>query len=301
MRISDLKEMMNNSMKIVKDSEFNALGMATTKFNDEKVLAFFLDVKYLESILNNKNIVALITTKQIYEKNIIPEGYGLIISDNPKLCFYEIHNKLVQNEFYWTKFENEISETAVISKYAYIEDHSIIIGENSIIEPGVIIHSGSIIGDNVIIRSGSKIGTNGFQFLNDMTKVFSVKTGGRTIIEDDVEIQHNCCIDRGVLGGNTVLSKYVKLDNFIHVAHDCIIGQRTFITAGVKLAGRVIIGEDCWIGVNATISNGISIGNKCKITLGAVVTKNVPDYSTVSGNFAVEHSKFIKFIKSIRD
>ncbi|MBM7560892.1 UDP-3-O-(3-hydroxymyristoyl)glucosamine N-acyltransferase [Fusibacter tunisiensis] len=299
MRIIELKEVMAN-LEVMNDSEFNALGMATTKFNNERVLAFFSDEKYLEAILDNKNIVALITTKQIYDKKIIPDEYGLIISDDPKLQFYEIHNKLVENEFYWAKFENKIADTAVISDGAYIEDHSIVIGENSVIEAGVVIHSGSIIGDNVIIRSGCKIGTNGFQFLNDGTKVISVKTGGRAVIKDNVEIQHNCCVDRGVLGGDTILSKYVKLDNFIHVAHDDIIGERTFITAGVKLAGRVTIGEDCWIGVNATISNGITIGNNCKITLGAVVTRSVPDNSTVSGNFAIEHSRFIDFIKSIR-
>jgi len=299
MRLIELKEIVTN-LEITNDSEFNALGMATTKFTEEKVLAFLSEENYLEAILNNKNIAALITTKQIYDKKIIPDEYGLIISDNPKLHFYEIHNRLVENEFYWAKFENKISDTAVISDGAYIEDHSVIIGENSIIEPGVVIHSGSIIGDNVIVRSGSNIGTNGFQFLNLGKKVISVNTGGRAVIKDNVEIQHNCCVDRGVLGGNTILSEYVKLDNFVHIAHDDIIGERTFITAGVKLAGRVTIGEDCWIGVNATVSNGISIGNNCKITLGAVVTMSVPDNSTVSGNFAIEHSKFIDFIKSIR-
>lgn len=299
MRITELKEMMADLI-ITNDSDFDALGMATTKFNDERVLAFLSDEKFLEAILANKNIVALITTKQIYDKKIIPDEYGVIISDNPKLHFYEIHNKLVENEFYWAKFDNRIADTAIISDGAYVEDNSILIGENSIIEPGAVVHSGSIIGDNVIIRSGSKIGTNGFQFLNDGKKVVSVKTGGRVVIKDNVEIQHNCCVDRGVLGGDTILSQYVKLDNFVHVAHDDIIGERTFITAGVKLAGRVTVGEDCWIGVNATISNGISIGNNCKITLGAVVTRSVPDNSTVSGNFAIEHSKFIDFIKTIR-
>lgn len=299
MRIIELKEAMTN-IEVMKDSDFNALGMATTKFNSERVLAFLSDEKYLEAILNNENIVALIITKQSYDKNIIPEKYGLIIADNPKLQFYEIHNKLVDNEFYWEKFKNQIADTAIISDGAYIEDHSVVIGENSIIEPGVVIHSGSIIGDNVIIRSGSKIGTNGFQFLNIGSKVLPVKTGGRAVIRDNVEIQHNCCVDRGVLGGDTILSEYVKLDNFIHIAHDDIIGERTLITAGVKLAGRVTIGEDCWIGVNATVSNGISIGNNCKVTLGAVLTRSVPDNSTVSGNFAIDHSKFINFIKSIR-
>jgi len=298
----NLNELINLMPKIevINDSEFNALGMATTIFNDEKVLAFLADEKFLNTICENKNIVALITTKEIYNKSIIPENLGLVLADNPKLFFYEIHNILSEREFYWKKFNNSIADSAVISDGAYIEDHSVIIGENSIIEPGVVVHSGSIIGDNVIVRSGSKIGTNGFQFLNVSDKVVSVKTGGRAIIKDNVEIQHNCCVDRGVLGGDTNLCEYVKLDNFVHIAHDDIIGERTLITAGVKLAGRVIIGSDCWIGVNATITNGVSIGNNSKITLGAVVTRSIPANSTVSGNFAIDHAKFIEFIKSIR-
>lgn len=299
MNIIELKNIIPE-IDIVNDASFNALGMATTCFSNERVLSFLSDEKYLESIISNKNIVALITSKEIYSRNSILFNYGLIIDDNPKLVFYKIHNILSDHEFYWKKFNNVIADSAKISDNAYIEDNSIYIGNNTVIEPGVVIHSGSIIGDNVIIRSGSKIGSCGFQFLNLKNKVYPVKTGGRVIIKDNVEVQHNCCIDRGVLGGDTIISQYVKLDNFVHIAHDDIIGERTLITAGVKLSGRVIIGQDCWIGVNATVTNGISIGNNCKISLGAVVTKSIPDNSTVSGNFAIDHSKFIEFIKSIR-
>lgn len=299
MNTIELKRKMPD-IKIVNEVDFNALGMATTSFNNERVLSFLSDEKFLDSIIKNQNIVAVITNEEIFAKKLIPAKYGLIIVENPKLAFYEIHNMLSEQQFYWKEFENNIAETAKISDGAYIESHSVIIGDNTIIEPGVVVHSGSIIGDNVIIRSGSKIGTCGFQFLNLEDKVFPVKTSGRAIIKNNVEVQHNCCVDRGVLGGDTVLSEYVKLDNFVHIAHDDMIGERTLITAGVKLSGRVIIGNDCWIGVNSTVTNGISIGNNCKITLGAVVTRSVPDNSTVSGNFAIDHSKFIEFIKSIR-
>ncbi|MDY0278252.1 MAG: UDP-3-O-(3-hydroxymyristoyl)glucosamine N-acyltransferase [Acholeplasma sp.] len=299
MRLSDLINL-GNDIKIKRDAYFDSLGMATTKFKDNKVLSFLSDELYLDEIRKNKNIIALVTSEYIYSKSILPEKLGIIVSENPKLTFYKIHNVLAEKDFYSKKFDNVIDKSSKISSQAIIGNNNIIIGKNSIIEPGVVIHNGSIIGNNVIIRSGSQIGTNGFQFLNLGETVLSVKTTGRTIIEDNVEIQHNCCIDRGVLGGDTIISHDVKIDNLVYIAHDDFIGERTFITAGVKLAGRVIIGRDCWIGVNATISNGINIGNNCKITLGSVVTKDVPDNQTVSGNFAIEHSKFINFIKSIR-
>ena len=96
------------------------------------------------------------------------------------------------------------------------------------------------------------------------------------------------------------LQDNVKVDNFVHIAHDCVIGERTLITAGVKFGGRTIVGNDCWIGINSTISNGLNIGNNVTISLGSVVTRDVADNLTVTGNFAIEHKKFIDFIKSIR-
>lgn len=299
MRLS-LLENINSNLKVISDCEVDALGLATSNYGEKKVLSFLADIKYLDFIQKNECIVAVICTEEIYNNKLIPDNYGIVITPEPKQTFFEIHNILAENEFYWKRFKNRISETANISNHAIIGEHSIQIGHNTVIEPGVVIHPGTIIGDNVIIRSGTQVGSNGFQFINNGKEIFSVKTAGRTIIKDNVEVQHNCCVDRGILGGDTILGNNVKLDNFVHIAHDDYIGDRTFITAGAKLAGRVIVGKDCWIGVNATISNGINIGDNCKITLGSVVTRDVPSGSTVTGNFAIDHKKFIEFIKSIR-
>lgn len=299
MKLSKLYELVND-IEVVKDIDFNMLGMATTRFTNESILTFLSDEKFANNIFDNKNIVAIMTTKEIFKKGYVPEKYGIILSHDPKAKFYEVHNKLSETEFYWKKFDNRISKTSIIHENAVIDLHSVEIGENTVIESGVVIHSGSIIGDNVIIRSGSQIGTSGFQFLNEGGSMISVATSGQVIIKDGVEIQHNCCVDRGVFGGNTVLEEEVKLDNFVHVAHDNIIGKSTLITAGVKLGGRVIVGQNCWLGINATITNGITIGDNSRISLGSVVTQSVPSNAVVSGNFAIDHAKFIQFIKSIR-
>lgn len=290
----------NSEWKVISDCEIDNLGLATVDHGDHKVLSFLSDLKFIDSILNNTGIVAIICTEEIYNKGILPENLGVIIASNPKQAFFEIHNRLAEVDFYWTKFENKISDSARISPNAIIAEHSIEIGENSIIEASVVIHPGTIIGNNVIIRSGTQVGCTGFQFINNGKEVISVNSAGMVIIKDNVEVQHNCCIDKGVMGGNTVLEEFVKVDNFVHIAHDDHIGERTLITAGVKLSGRVTVGKDCWLGVNSTISNGINIGDNCRITLGSVVTKDVESNSTVTGNFAIDHKKFLQFIKSIR-
>lgn len=299
MTLLDILEMELN-ISVLKDASFNALGMVTTKFEDELALTFIENEKYIEALVENKSITAVITTESIALELINKINIGIIVSTSPKKSFYELHNKLVEKNFYHNKFDSVISASAIISNQVYISEECVIIGDNTFIEPNVTIHSGSIIGSNVIIRSGTQIGSAGFQFLNVDETVFSVKSGGMVEIKDNVEIQHNCCIDKGVFGGKTILESYVKVDNLVHVAHDCIIGERTFLTACVILSGRVSIGKDCWLGPNSTIANGIIIGENVKVSLGAVVTKNIGSGKIVSGNFAIDHSKFLEFIKSIR-
>lgn len=298
MRLSQITSNYQN-IKVIRDESFCLLGMGTSKFNRRGVLSFLADEKYTSDIINNSHIVAIITKEEMISPELI-ERFGIIVCNDPKYLFYELHNTLVEDHFYWKNHKSNIAYDAKIASTAIIAKDNVNIGSGTIIEDGVIIHEGTEIGKNVIIRSGSIIGSSGFQFLNLGEKVYPVKTGGKVLIYDNVEIQHNCCIDRGVLGGATELMNDVKIDNFVHIAHDCMIGKRTLITAGVKFGGRTVVGDDCWIGINATISNGLVIGNSVTVSLGSVVTKNVPDGMTVTGNFAIEHSKFLTFLRSIR-
>lgn len=296
-----LKELENeiNEIFILNDAEFSNLKMLTT-FSDNESLTFINDTKYVKNIIEDNSISAIITTREIFEMENFPKSRGVVITENPKKLFYKIHNYLAETEFYWEHKENNIDSSANISPGAVIGEHSIVIGKNSSIEANVVINSGTIIGENVIIRSGSQIGGPGFQFLNSEQKILNVSSAGRVEILNNVEIKNNSCVDRGVFGGNTLIKEEVKIDNLVHIAHDDVIGERTFITAGVQLGGRVIIGKDCWLGVNATVSNGINIGDNSKVSLGAVVTKDVKDNSTVTGNFAIDHRKFLNFLKTIR-
>ena len=301
MKLSELKKIGQFDFQIIRDAEFNQLGMATSTFETYGVLSFLGDEKYTNDILNHKDISAVLTTEDIYQSRLKSnDSLGILLTANPKQMYYQIHNYLASINFYWKPFENSIDSSSIISKTAILSNHSVKIGKNCLIEDHVIINSGVTLGDHVIIRSGTILGSNGFQFLTHNEEVMSVDSAGQVIIGNHVEVQHNCCIDRGVLGGSTILKDYVKIDNFVHIAHDCVIGERTMITAGVKFGGRTKVGKDSWLGINSTISNGLVIGDNVTISLGSVVTRNVESGATVSGNFAIDHAKFIQFIKSIR-
>ena len=150
MRLSDL-----NFGKVEKDGEFNWLGLTAEDYQGKKVLTFLNDEKYYKEIENNKSITCIITTEEVAKK-IKENKYGVILSKNPRKDFFELHNKLVKENFYFTKKENKISKKAIISKNANIGGYNIIIEDDVIIEAGVTIYENVTIKKGTIIKSIKK-------------------------------------------------------------------------------------------------------------------------------------------------
>ena len=292
MKLSDL-----NFGKVEKDGEFNWLGLTAEDYEGKKVLTFLNDEKYYKEIENNKSITCIVTTEEVAQK-IEKNKYGIILSENPRKDFFELHNKLVKEGFYFIKKKNKISTKAIISEKSTIGEYNIIIEEDVVIESDVTIYENVTIRKGTIIRSGSRIGGNGFEFSRFGDEILSIMSAGSLLIDENVEIQNNCCVDKGIFG-ITYLGKNVKLDNLVHVGHDVIISKNVFLTAGVILAGRVKIKDNSYLGPNCTIKNGLVLGKNSKISMGSVVTKNVNDNETVTGNFAIPHEQFIKNLKKI--
>ena len=292
MKLSEL-----NFGKVEKDGEFNWLGLTAEGYEGKKVLTFLNDEKYYKEIENNESITCIITTDEVAKK-IEKNKYGIIISKNPRKDFFELHNKLVKENFYFTKRENKISEKAYISEKANIGEYNIIIEDDVIIEAGVTIYENVTIKKGAIIRSGSRIGGNGFEFSRFGDEVLSVSFAGDILIEENVEIQNNTCVDRGVFD-RTYLGKNVKVDNPVHIVHDVKIGDSRFIVACTLIGGRTRIGKNSYLGPNCTVKNGLVLGENSKVSMGAVVTKNVKDNEVVTGNFAIPHEQFIKNLKKI--
>ncbi len=142
-----------------------------------------------------------------------------------------------------------------------------------------IIHKGK----NVHIGEYCSIGNDGFQYLEDNGVLIKFPHYGDVIIEDDVEIGNNVCIDRGALS-HTIIRKGVKIDNLVHIAHNCDIGENTMVVANAMIAGSVKIGKNCWISPSSSIKNQIKIGDNSLIGMGAVVLKDVEPHSVMVGN-----------------
>jgi UDP-3-O-[3-hydroxymyristoyl] glucosamine N-acyltransferase len=243
---------------------------------------------------------------------IVPENFSAEISaaiikvKNPKLAFAKIAAVLHPPK----KREIVTHETAIISESARLGENLFIgafvcvgdeteigdgtniragakigdrvkIGKNCTIHPNVFIEDGSEIGDRVILHSGVVIGADGFGYVRDGANGYvKFPQIGKVVIEDDVEIGANSCVDRGALG-ETRVGAGTKIDNLVQIAHNVRIGKRVVIAAQTGISGSTVIEDDCVIGGqvgmgdHARVLSGAVIGSQAGVLPGKIVRPGV--------------------------
>ena len=202
-----------------------------------------------------------------------------------------------------------IGNGAVIGDGAQIHAHTVIgdgvkIGDGSIIYPNVTIYQGCQLGKNVTIHAGSVIGADGFGFAPNVEGYDKIPQIGIVIIEDNVEIGANTCVDRSTMGA-TVIHKGVKLDNLIQVAHNVEIGENTVMSAQVGIAGSTKVGEWCMFGGQVGIAGHATIANRVMAGAQAGIPNSIrKEGATVQGTPAIEARNFWKssaIVKNLPD
>lgn len=304
MYLSEELKKISIDCKCFNEKSFSSLGLAG--YNDGKdVCTFLAESKYADGI--SEGVSMIITSKSVYDELLgqkkIDDKYGICIVENPRITYFKLHNVLCQNDEYKRKeHKSIISDSAKISKLAYIADKNVKIGNNVVIEEFVSIKENTIIGDNSVIRAGSIIGGTGFEIKNSDGGLWTVNHIGGVIIGNNVEIQQCATIDKAIYPwDNTILSDGVRINSQVQIAHGVKIDMDTEVVSNAGIQGRVKIGKGVWIGPNTAIRNGIKIGDNARVNIGAVVTLDVSDGASVSGNFAREHSKMIQEMKRYKD
>lgn len=154
------------------------------------------------------------------------------------------------------------------------------IGSNCVLHPNVFIEDGSTIGNNVILHAGVVIGADGFGYVRDASEYVKFPQIGSIVIENDVEIGANSCIDRGALG-ETRIGAGTKIDNLVQIAHNVQIGKRVVIAAQTGISGSTVIEDDCVIGGqvgmgdHARVLSGAIIGSQAGVLPGKIVRPGV--------------------------
>ena len=120
----------------------------------------------------------------------------------------------------------------------------------------------------------------------------------RIIIEDHVEIFEQVAISTGIFPWEeTRIGENTKVDAQCFIAHGSHIGRNCLLANGSRCCGNSRVGDHVWVGVGAIVSNRVRVGDGARVSLGSVVTKEVPAGQTVSGNFAIDHQKFLSNLK----
>ncbi len=190
-----------------------------------------------------------------------------------------------------------IALTAYIGPHVSIGEHSTIgtgtrieagvvigddvtIGIDCVLHPNVTLYDGVTIGDNVVLHAGVCVGADGFGYVRDDVGYHKFPQIGTVVIEDDVELGAYSCVDRGALG-QTRIGRGAKIDNLVHVGHNCDIGERVVIAAQTGISGSVIIEDDAVIGGqvgfgdHVRVQSGAVIGSKAGVLPGKIVRPGV--------------------------
>lgn len=191
-----------------------------------------------------------------------------------------------------------IAAGAVIGDGACIHPHATIgdnakVGNNTVIYPHVTIYHDCRIGNNCILHAGAVIGADGFGFAPSPEGYEKIPQIGIVIVEDDVEIGANTCIDRATMGA-TIIHKGVKLDNLIQIAHNVEIGSNTVMASQAGIAGSAKIGEWCMFGGQVGVAGHIKVGDHVNVGAQSGIPGNTKSGQTLMGYPAIDPKLFAR-------
>ncbi len=276
-------------------------------------LSFFSNSAYADALESSKAGAVIVRTG-----TDDGQGRNVIYSLDPYLAFARALKMFytVSREFTGISEQSYISDDSTIAENVAVYDF-VSIGEKTVIEEGVVIMSGCVIGDNVVIKknswlypnvtvysgvkigsdviihSGAVIGSDGFGFAFNGSRHEKIPQVGGVVIEDDVEIGANVCIDRGALK-DTVVRKNSKIDNLVQIAHNVEVGESSLLVSQSGISGSTRLGKGVIVAGQSGAVGHIVLGDGTKVGAKSAVTKSTTDGAFVTGFPAVEHRQWLK-------
>lgn len=313
---NQIAELLNG--EVVGNSDIKVNKLAKIEEAEVNSLSFLANLAY-EEYLYSTNASIVIINKDFTPKKPIKNSCTLVKVDNAYECFAKLletynqfkNNKLGIEKGSFVSEKSKVGKDVYIGAFAYISDDTIVgdrtkiyphvyigdhvkIGENTVIFSGVKIYHECVIGSNCIIHAGAVIGSDGFGFAPTSTGEYNkIPQLGNVIIEDNVEIGPNCCIDRATLGA-TLIKKGVKLDNLVHIAHNVVVGENTVLAGQTGISGSSKIGKNCMTGGQVGISGHLTIGDNVKIAGQSGVSKNIKDNMVMQGSPAFSMKEYFR-------
>lgn len=302
--------------KVEGDGNVSITGFATIEEAGAGCITFLANPKYTNFIYDTKASAVLISDDLILEKPVSPV---LIRVKDPYVALADLMNEMQKMRPQPRGIEQpcfiaegvSVPDDAYVGAFTYIANDvklgkgvkiypqvyigaGCVIGEGSVIRSGVRVYEGCKIGNRCIIHSGTVIGADGFGFAPKSDGTYEkIPQIGNVVLEDDVEIGANTCVDRATFG-STRIGKGTKLDNLIQVAHNVEIGTCNVFAAQSGVAGSTKIGDYNMVGGQCGFAGHIHVGSMNQIGAQSGIPNNVGDKKRIIGYPAVDIRQFAK-------
>lgn len=211
----------------------------------------------------------------------------------------------------WIDDTAQVNSTATILPFAYVGPHAVVeencfigagvsvgasvqLGAGTIVHPNVTLYPQVHVGNNVTIHAGSVIGSDGFGYVvDDEGRQVKIPQLGRVVIEDDVEIGANVCIDRATQG-ETRIGRGTKIDNQVHIGHNVVIGSDSIIVAQVGISGSCRLGSHVVLAGQVGVRDHVTIGDGAMVAGGTGVVRDLEPGARVAGYPAIPHQEWLR-------
>jgi UDP-3-O-[3-hydroxymyristoyl] glucosamine N-acyltransferase len=299
--------------------ELEIRGVAGIEYAEAGQLTFLANRRYFPLLKTTRASVVLVEEGVTFEREASLPALAALRSGNPYLAFahaielfYEpprhapgIHPTAIIAK------SARIGEGAHIGPYCFVDEEAVI-GRNAVLHSFVTIYRGAKIGDDffshahavvrefcsignrVILQNGVVIGGDGFGFAKQKDGAWrKMVQAGPTVLEDDVEVQANSCVDRATVG-ETRIGRGSKLDDLVLVGHGTRIGANALLCGQVGLAGSTKVGSDCILAGQVGSGGHITIGDRTLLTAQSGIPHDLAGDKHYSGSPCVEHKQWLK-------
>ena len=289
--------------------EIEITGLNTLLDSNENQLTFLQNKKYINDLKNTKAAAVLVTKENVSE---VPSGTIALVCDEPYLNLAKISKLFAPNVIEMDGEKPIVGGGTKVMPNVYIGKDSVVgsdctimagafigdnvkIGNNTIIYPNVTVYRDCTIGNDCIIHAGTVIGSDGFGFANTKDgKYIKIYQNGNVAIGNDVEIGANCAIDRAVFN-STIIEDGVRIDNLVHIAHNCKIGRGSILVGQVGLAGSTILNAYVVMGGQSAAAGHLEIAPFTTIAARGGVTKSITEPKKSWAGFPLfEHREWLK-------
>ncbi len=282
----------------------NELSLASSK-----QLTFAVNKKYIKELSSSNSKSFLIPQDLV---NFLPKNSSYIICEDVNISMAKVTKLFYKGPIDLNSVSSDIDSTSYIDDTAKIENgvfldahvtimanayigSNVKIGKNTLVHPNVTIYRDCVIGDDCIIHSGTVIGSDGFGYSHTKAgEHIKIYQNGNVLVEDDVEIGANCAVDRAVFN-STIIKKGTKIDNLVHIAHNCEIGEYSIIAGQSGFAGSTKMGRNTVFGSQSGVAGHLEIASFNTFAARSGVTKSIKNSGNVYAGFPLmEHRKWLK-------